>query len=430
VRHPALAALALALAGCGARSSLEVDGAIGAGGAGGASSTDVSSSVSVGTGGSAPSCDSLVLVDPIVPLPSPAAVTRAPELGLLPEGDAWLSVIESGPGVPGLLRVGRTNAFTSWPPDYQAMVELDPGVTDYVTGPGVGAPVALLEKPSGPFLATSMLSTIEGIPFDTAGAPLFAVGIPDRFLAASGFPSPDYDVLNVESYQPSALPLTEPPLVCTDRPSRAAAVPTSDGFLAAYATTNPPECTPDGPRRPSVVMVVHHTAGPGLGSPLAYEETDYVVMDDTVLHVALAPASFGAWEVFQAAGDSAFQPPPIMAQKLGPTGLALGRDAAYFPVSPEGVSTPLVSVTTLGDALVVAWIDNVDPSAPTIIVQLVRPDGSLGASASIPTNAVWQTGRLRMTASADLQHLLVAWEGSLDEVPTVGLARLDCFTGL
>ncbi len=429
----AVVVVAAALAACSARSSLDADdgGPTGTG-AGGTTSgtTDASSSVTVGSGGFGEGCDALVLVDPIVTLPSPAPVTRAPELGVLPEGDAWLSVIESEPGSPGVLRVGRTNAFSSWPPDYQAMVALDPEVGDYVTGPGVGGPVALLARPSGPFLATSMLPTIEGIPFDTAGVPLFAVGVPDRFLAAAGLPTPDYDVLNVESWQPSSLPATEPPLLCTDRPSRAAAAPTSDGFLAVYATTDPAECTPEGPRRPSVVTVAHYVAGPGAGAPLSYEETDRIDLRDTVLHVAMAPASFGAWEVFQGAGDDALQPPPIMAQRLDAAGFALGRDAAHFPVSPEGVSTPLVSVANLGDTLVVAWIDSIDPSAPTIIVQLVRPDGSLGPATSIATNAVWQSGRVRLVASADLQHLLVAWEGRFDDIPAVGLARLDCVSGL
>ena len=114
----AVVVVAAALAACSARSSLDADdgGPTGTG-AGGTTSgtTDASSSVTVGSGGFGEGCDALVLVDPIVTLPSPAPVTRAPELGVLPEGDAWLSVIESEPRSPGVLRVGRTNAVSAWP---------------------------------------------------------------------------------------------------------------------------------------------------------------------------------------------------------------------------------------------------------------------------------------------------------------------------
>jgi len=419
--------LLFALVGCSARTGLEVDGDTGAGGATSVTSTTTSSDVG---GGPPSSCDGLVVVDPIVALSTPAPAARAPEIGVLPEGDAWVTLVESPPGVPGTLRVGRTNAFTEWPPNFVAMVELDPAVLDYVAGPGAGVPVALIRHASDAFLATSLFPTLEGIPFDTSGVPLFAVGISGRFLAASTLPTAGYSILEMESYQPRSLPQSEGPVLCTPQAILAAAVPVPDGFLVAYGSRNADDLCPpfDDKPPPSVVTTVHYRSTPDPGSFLTYEETDHAVFDDTVAHLALAQAPFGAWEVFQAAGDNARQPPAILAQRLGPNGVSL-EPSGPVRVSPDGVTTPFIAVAPLGDALVVAWIDSFDPTAPTIIVQLVRADMTLGPSTSIPTNEVWQTGRLRIVASPNQRSLLFAWEGGID-VPAVGLARVDCVTGL
>jgi hypothetical protein len=425
------------LAACSARTGLDVDGAgETTAGTGGRPSTSTSTDV----GGGAPlSCDGLVLVDPPVALPTPATAARAPEIGLLPEGDAWISILESPTGTAGTLRVGRTNAFSEWPPNFVAMVDLDPAVVDYVTGPGAGAPVALIQHASDSFLATSLLPTLEGTELLTLTGPAatttpsFAVGIEGRFLAAAIARQADLNqaVLHVGSYQPDSLPQSEPPLSCTKQAAPAAAIPTTGGFLAAYAMNNPPSdpCPVGDKPRPSVVTIARYGAPTEPGSFLTYEETDHAVLNDTVVHVALVPAPFGAWEVFQGAGDDARQPPAILAQRLGPDGISLDPPGGYTPISPDGVSSAFIGAAPLGDALVVAWTDALDPTAPTIVLQIVRSDLSLGPSASIPTNVVWQTGRIRMVASPEARSLLVAWEGGVD-APAVGLARLDCVTGL
>jgi hypothetical protein len=319
------------------------------------------------------------------------------------------------------------------------MVVLDPDVIDYVTGPGANAPVALIQHPSDAFLATSFLPTVQGTQLSTLNAlPAstdlqFAAGIDGRFLAAASVRTADpaYAVLQVGSYQPDSLPQSEPPLSCTKQAAPAAAIPTTGGFLAAYAMNNPPSdpCPAGDKPRPSVVTIARYGAPTEPGSFLTYEETDHAVLNDTVVHVALVPAPFGAWEIFQGAGDDARQPPAILAQRLGPDGISLDPPGGYTPVSPDGVSSAFIGAAPLGDALVVAWTDALDPTAPTIVLQIVRSDLSLGPSASIPTNVVWQTGRIRMVARPDARSLLVAWEGGLD-APAVGLARLDCVTGL
>ncbi len=79
-----------------------------------------------------------------------------------------------------------------------------------------------------------------------------------------------------------------------------------------------------------------------------------------------------------------------------------------------------------GDELAVAWVDNIDPTAPTIVVRIVRADLSLGPVTSFSTNPAWLFGSLRMVASPDGARLFLAWDASGGGAPTVGAARLDC----
>lgn len=99
-------------------------------------------------------------------------------------------------------------------------------------------------------------------------------------------------------------------------------------------------------------------------------------------------------------------------------------------MSPEGIGWPTIAAATLvGDALAVAHVDTLDPSAPTIVVQIAKPDGTLGPATSIPTNDAWLTGRVELQASPDGRSLLVAWEAAQDQ-PRIALARIDCVTAL
>lgn len=173
------------------------------------------------------------------------------------------------------------------------------------------------------------------------------------------------------------------------------------------------------------------TAGPVTRDPLTHSlsgtEGSHFELGEPVAYLHLAPASFGAWVVFQSDGGNSLMVPPIVAARIDHLGQAISA-LDPIPVSPAGFLTNSVAVASLGDTLAVAWVDSVDPSAPTIVVQLVEPSGILGAGISIPTNDASLSGQIEMLASPDGNSLLLAWEGQVDG-PRVALARVDCAGG-
>lgn len=421
--------IASAIIGCGSRTDLNLSkaqggygGSVTFSGAGG----DAGASGGAGGGAGGPACVGLSLLDPVVPL-GVAAEVRAPEISVAPDGGGFITYIEAPTGVAGPLKIARLDAFETWPPSAPAEPkDLTLGVEDYVAGPGPGGPVALIQRPLDTTMATQLLPTLEETFFaGQTDETLFAVGIEGRTLAA-GITTTPYDYLVVGSYQPGGLPQSEPPLVCSSSRVLAAAIPAGSGFLAAFTEPNPPGGACPSPSLP-IISLMRYESGAQPGASLMITEGDKLVSDDTVMHVALAPAPFGAWRVHQLAGDNARSPPPIMATRFDPSGVSLspGSGDPGVAVSPDGYTSPRVAVAAFGDHLAVAWVDAIDPSSPTIVIQLVTSGATLGPSASIPTSVVWQTGRIRLLSSPDAQSLLVAWEGGVGEAQ-IGLARLDC----
>jgi len=443
MRAALLPTFALLLAACGARSTLVPSDSAstrGNGGAGGASSSSVtsgsSSSASSSVGGGYPGCDALVVVDPVAVAPTPT-LARAPEIGLPDQsGEVFLSFIEATFDAPGALRAVRMAPFVEWPPpEFGAFLDLDTDIFDYVTGPGPAGPVALLRHASGggeALLATTFLPHIEGIGLFSGGDDLlFVTAIPDRYFAAQADEVPGYNVLDVGSYQPNSLPQSEDPYVCITSRVLGAAVPSGTGFLAAFAEPNPPKpatCDPLFPLPGSVVSLMRYESPAGFGSFLDRKQGERLGAVEPLVHLKMAPASFGAWVVFQTDGSTSRVQPGVVALRVD-TGAQQLVPGEIIRVSPDGVTWGPIAVAALGDALVVAWVEAIDPSAPTIMVQIVAPDGTLGAATSIPTNVAWLKDRLRLQASADARGILVAWESDLGAA-LIGLARIDCIGGL
>lgn len=438
---------ALLAAACGARDSLQVSDAVtsaqasGPGGAGGRGGSGPGGSVSVTAGSSSsgvvvtPSCDALVVIEPIVAAATPP-LARAPEIGTLPStGEVFLSYIEAPPSTPGVLGAGQMKPFATWPPEITGLVDLTSDVLDYITGPGPEGPVALIRHGMGEssHLAMQLLPQIDGISLFTGSDDvLFAAAIPDRYLAAQLTLTPGYHVLQVGSYQPSSLPQNEEPLLCLLGGARGAGVPSGSGFLVALSEPDPPEpgCSLTPPPG-SVVSLMRYESPAEPGSFLVRTQGDRIfTRPDPLARILLTPASFGAWVVFQSEGSPSVTPPPIFAARVGANGKLLAPNEPPVAVSPDSVVSSPIAATALGDSVAVAWIENLDPSSPVIVVQIVRPDGSLGAATSFPTANLWLTGqRMGMVASADATSLLLAWEGGLGE-PHLGLARIDCVMGL
>ena len=87
-------------------------------------------------------------------------------------------------------------------------------------------------------------------------------------------------MLKVESYQTGSLPQSEDPLVCVSSRVLASAVPSGQGFLAAFNVPNPPEmpCRMGGMGPGTVVTLMRYDAPTELGSFLTATEGDRAVV--------------------------------------------------------------------------------------------------------------------------------------------------------
>jgi hypothetical protein len=103
--------------------------------------------------------------------------------------------------------------------------------------------------------------------------------------------------------------------------------------------------------------------------------------------------------------------------------------APPIAVTSHGLYWPSLAVTSLGDSLVVAAADDTLFPAPTIDIQIVRPDGTLAKGTQIDTSDAVLSGRMALQPSADGQSLLLAWENTYGSGSAV-LARVDCVSPL
>jgi hypothetical protein len=144
-------------------------------------------------------------------------------------------------------------------------------------------------------------------------------------------------------------------------------------------------------------------------------------MDDLV-YARILPRNGGAWVLHRESGASALIQPPGMALRLD-AGTPAGEE---FPVTPPGAGR--MASAAFGDGFVVAFVDAIDPSAPTVVVRVYDANGTLAAESAFGTSAAWLQGdRLTLVASPDARSFLVGWIG---EKASPGaetfLHRFDC----
>ena len=439
---PATLAISL-LAACGGRSSPPGpdlgkggDGGTSGGGGstlpgpGGGTSTSNSTSTTTSTT-EAPECFAFT-VSPVEIVPTPGDARWFTMELLPPSNHVLVTYIEGMDGLMRILRAGSAPAFAEWPPALSSFPVLTDDIDSFVTGPGPDGPVAVLTLPSGENLLAPKIYpdlTVFDFPFATSiGAFLFATSIEDSYLAAQSYEAPDYDVLSVSSYQSGSLPQGEQPLVCQTSEIHGAAVPSGAGFLAAFTEPNSMEpCNPQSLAPGTILGVARYGAESGDVS-LTYSVGAKLDFAEPLVHVAMAPASFGAWLVFQTDGSTSETQPPVYAAQIDTTGnLLAGSD--LIALTPGGYQPPDLAVAALGDTLAFAHIDAIDPSAPTVVLQLVTPDGQLGPTTSIPTNDAWYYYGLRLLASPAGNSLLVGWE-TYSLYDRIALTRVDCVGGL
>jgi hypothetical protein len=214
-------------------------------------------------------------------------------------------------------------------------------------------------------------------------------------------------------------------VACASAPFAADAVPTKGGFLVATAAGR---AFGDCPLDDGV---------PGVAKDLQILKVDEVTKEislmalfegvDAIAHIALAKraAHSGAWVVWQETGASSFIPPPIRAVPLDESGSQAGP---IVDITSDGQTTGPFEATALGERLSVAWIDSLDPSTPTIRLDLFDEVGMFVAGTSLSTGAAWlYDASLSLLASPDTTQLLVAWADGESPAPAnVRVARFSC----
>lgn len=413
--------VAIVLASCGARDALDVDGGTDASTSGGAAgpgpSTSASSPASTGTGAGTP-CTGFVVDGEPYTIPAGQNATE-PEVGVMPDGRlfvAWLAQSGALVGDP-------TIDLDAWPHPFEGFAQLTSSASAFVAGPGASGPVALFREEFG---ATGLLRDLFSGPppapsFLTNGTPLYTVDIGDRTLYAfdeGGF-------LNVGSFADPAFAASHGPPICLSSKTLASAVLKGDAVVVAYADSIAPgqSCFAQVPAPGMSLVTMRYTATDVPDASFDLVEAAVFPQDAPLIHLELVSTGFGAYLVYQTDATSSDPMPPIRMYRLEHGG-ELQPGAGPFALTGSGVATSTIAASAMEDDVVVAWVDSVDPSAPTILVRRSGLNGIIVAETSIPTNAAWLSGKLRMVTAHDQRSLLLAWTADVNK--SVGVAKVTC----
>jgi hypothetical protein len=457
---PFLALLAAALAvSCGSRTDLG-DGAAAPAGSGGSASTTTSSSSatssssstsSSGAGGAPALCLSLQLTGPPISTPPGAAEHGSHPIlaSATAAGDAVSVVLArqgvEGPVIPPFRITAATfSPWASWPdslgPDAQVSAQ---GGDAFAAAPAPAASqpgVSALFAVPGDATVASMIwaaSAAPGTSYDPypAGAdwvvaqPAWAVALArgvSSHLAAyevgagSGAAFLNLGLIDDAGQSVSVLPA----VACGAAPFPAALAPAPGGYTLATASGRKfGECGLDnGIPGPAAGLQISHVDAATQKVLLAATLEE----PDPLAHVALAPAAAGAWVVWQNDGASAELPAPIRAARLDDTGALVGPP---FDVTQDGQSSGPFTAAALGGELVVAWVDALDPSTPTLRLDLFDAQGHPLGGGSINTAPSWlYDPSLSLLASPDGQAVLLAWSDLLSTEPAAAAVRVARFS--
>lgn len=415
------AAFAIAVVACGARSSLDMSSS-GEGGGGTATSTTIQTSTVTSTT-SGQTCTSLDVHEPAIFI-GPSIVQRKPDIGLEGNGKMLVSLVSD----PMFLSTTTFDPSAAWPPEDLAWNTLAGNVVDFVMGPGVDGPVGVVDTfDEGPTLLTTIDPPVPAHEaFVEGGERLFATGIADRYLYGAINHTPGfYDVLAIGSYQPSSLAQVEPPSDCATSEMSASAVPSGQGFLAAFATSGSNTCG-TRPVAPANILTVGRYDSPTRpGSFLSFSVAQQTPSSEPYRRVLLSPTVSGGWLMTQTDGSTSRTPPPLMAGEVDTAGHQI---RPMIPVSPSGTNIFGAAIATIGNGAVVGWVDLDDPGGATLTVEVLNPDGSVGAQTSRTLDGVVAADILHLAVSPD-QRSVYAVVGGSQTVDKVILARFDCFLG-
>lgn len=454
--RPLLAAVLLvSAAACGARSSLrEPSGAgatAGSGGTGttaGPSTAETTSASSVTTGpGGAPSifCAGLAGVEPLIELPASDMnrAARDPWLELLAQGDVLaLSRREPFEGptlIPSVIDSVRLDPWGSWPPPIHPPASVADSMPDvsFVSATEPKGTFALatvpfpMNAPPGCDLTASFGISPDAPPGPAAMTFHVAGNCDDFPLAVAttddGSHFVAYDLFlgdkgglplrgsAIEVLDGSGNILAQPTFACASTRFVGDVLATATTFLFVQSASDSLDCSVSGTTRR---LFLRRFQG-------ATEES-FVVADgfDDMVYARILPRKGGSWIFYRESGASAEVQPPGMAVPFGID----SAEGPAFPITHDG-SGPM-AVAALAGGFVVAYADLIDPSAPSIIVRVYSPTGTLVTQTSFSTSSAWLNGdRLTLIASPDGVSFLVGWTGTTGK-PGSGAAmfvkRFDC----
>ena len=419
------AAIVTLLASCGARDALDVasDDASTSGGAAGpgpstSPSTSPSSPASTGTGAGTP-CTGFVIDGEPYTIPAGQNATE-PEVGVMADGRlfvAWLAQSGALVGDP-------TIDLDTWPHAFDGVVQITTPASAFVAGQGAPGPVALFRDTFG---ATGLMRNLfsESPPasaFLTNGKPLYAVDVGSRTLY--GFDEGGF--LNVGSYADPAFAASHGPSICLGTKTLASAMLKGSNVVVAYADSSVPgqSCFSQVPQPGLSLVTMRYEATETADASFNLVEAAVLPQVEPLLHLELAPTGFGAYAVYQTDGSTSEDMPPIQTYLLDHSGELQPGASGPIALTGSGIFTNTVAAAAMEDDLVIAWVDSVDPSAPTILVRRVRADGDVLAETAIPTNSAWISGKVRMVTSPDQRSLLLAWTADVNK--SVGVAKVAC----
>jgi hypothetical protein len=211
---------------------------------------------------------------------------------------------------------------------------------------------------------------------------------------------------------------------CAQGRVRADVIAVEGGYLSAFSSGRGlVECfNDDGIPGPPTRLQVGWWRG-GSGMAWQYEET----LPEPITTVELVPRGDGAWLLHQTDGSTSLTYPSVVATALGPDGVPTGPS---FSAVEDGRTFGPVAAAPFGRGFALAWVEAIDPSAPTVFVRVFDEDGTLRAEGAYDTSPAFLVpSRISLVSSPNEDALIVAWEAA-DEERRVVAARFACVQAL
>lgn len=394
-----------------------------------------------GTGGSGggttstvtpvPPCTAFKVNDPIIS-PTIAGNVGNPQLSYDPaSGHAVVGFESAIDDYQSEIHVAKTDAFNNWQPTVWDEQFVFQPASSFTLGDSPHGPIAMIVGPNETetFILTNVYPEITTVkaPYASSGESPFIVGTTDWYFFSQISHWDGLEFYDNGSYAEGFLSQLEPPSICSASPLPAAGSLSPTGFFSAVATPNPLSsiCDSADPHFTNAITVSHHQIPADKSAGLTRTQGLLLDLPEPIKEVHLSAASFGTWLVYQTNGSTSESMPPVIATRLDFAGNPYNPSEAIV-VTPSGVVFEPIAVAPLGDSVAIAWIDAIDPSAPTIVIQVINGDGTLGPIASIPTNSAWYKTGLQMSSAPNGTQLLLTWQAANDNTPQIALARVDC----